>query len=134
MNKAEWESLCDGCARCCLEKLEDADNGQVHYTSLVCRYLDQDKCRCSDYENRSTLVPTCIWLTPDTLSSYNWLPTTCAYRVLAEGRELYDWHPLISGDPKSVERAGISVKGKCISEEHVHPDQAEEFVIKWVKC
>ena len=132
MNQAEWESLCDGCARCCLEKLEDEDSEQIYYTNLVCRYLDQDRCQCSDYPNRSKLVPTCVHLTPDNIRSYNWLPDTCAYRLVSEGKDLEWWHPLISGTRDSVVDAGISVKGKCISEEHVHPDQWEEHVIRWV--
>ncbi len=132
MNTEEWESLCDGCARCCLHKLEDEDDGEVYYTAVVCQYLGESSCRCTEYENRNTLVPNCVWLTPETARTYHWLPQTCAYRVLAEGRPLPDWHPLITGRQSSVEAAGISVRGKCISERHVHPDDYEEHVIHWV--
>jgi hypothetical protein len=133
MNKEEWESLCDGCARCCLHKLEDEDTAEVHYTSVVCQYLDENKCQCTNYQDRHELVPECVWLTPETSGSFKWLPTTCAYRLLAEGKPLHHWHPLISGSRDSVEEAGISVKGKCISEEHVHPDSLEERIIHWVE-
>ena len=133
MSRQEWESLCDGCARCCLHKLEDEDSGKVHYTSVVCRYLDESTCRCTDYQNRSSLVPDCVWLTPDTAEAFKWLPTTCAYRLIAEGKDLKWWHPLVSGRPESVAEAGISIRGKCISEEHVHPDDLEENIIRWVE-
>jgi len=133
MNKEEWESLCDGCAKCCLHKLEDEETGEVHYTSVVCRYLDEHRCQCTSYKDRHDLVPDCVWLTPETSSSFKWLPTTCAYRLLAEGKPLYPWHPLISGYRESVVEAGISVKGKCISESHVHPDSFEERIIHWVE-
>lgn len=133
MNRQEWESLCDGCALCCLQKLEDEDSGQVHYTNLVCRYLDEESCRCSDYQNRSILVPNCVWLTREDIDQFHWLPKTCAYRLLAEGKELYDWHPLISGSPDSVHEVGISVKGKTVSEEYIHPDQWQDHLIEWVE-
>lgn len=132
MNQTEWESLCDGCARCCLEKLEDDETGQVHYTNLVCRYLDQNKCQCTDYQHRSELVAHCISLKPEHASEFKWLPDTCAYRLLAEGKNLHWWHPLVSGSADTVHEAGISVRGKCVSEEFVHPDQWHEHLIKWV--
>lgn len=133
MTREEWESLCDGCARCCLHKLEDMDSGEVHYTSVVCQYLDQQQCRCTEYERRNELVPNCVWLTPETAREYKWLPSTCAYRTLAEGRELAWWHPLVSGDPDTVRDAGISVRGKVVDERYVHPEEYEEQVIRWVE-
>ena len=133
MSRQEWESLCDGCARCCLHKLEDEDSGEVHYTSVVCKYLDESTCRCTSYQDRHSLVPDCVWLTPDTVEAFRWLPTTCAYRLVAEGKDLAWWHPLVSGRAESVQEAGISVRGKCISEEHVHPDNFEENIIRWVE-
>jgi uncharacterized protein len=133
MSPQEWESLCDGCARCCLHKLEDQDSGEVHYTSVVCKYLDEGSCRCTSYEDRSSLVPDCVWLTPETAGSFKWLPVTCAYRLVAQGQDLEWWHPLVSGRAESVQEAGMSVRGKCISEEHVHPDNFEENIIRWVE-
>ncbi len=132
MNLEEWESLCDGCARCCLIKLEDEDTEELFYTRVVCNLLDQDRCRCTDYANRSRLVPDCIQLTRDNVSRLSWLPATCAYRLLSEGNRLFDWHPLISGDPDSVHRAGISVRGRVLSEDFVHEDGLEEHIIHWV--
>ncbi|MBD3647367.1 MAG: YcgN family cysteine cluster protein [Pseudomonadales bacterium] len=133
MTREEWESLCDGCARCCLHKLEDVDTGEVHYTSVVCQYLDQDRCRCTEYERRNELVPNCVWLTPETAKAYKWLPSSCAYRMLAEGRDLEWWHPLVSGDPDTVRTAGISVQGRVVDERYVHPEEYEEQVIRWVE-
>ncbi|MDA0991245.1 MAG: YcgN family cysteine cluster protein [Verrucomicrobia bacterium] len=114
MTDAEWESLCDGCAKCCVHKLEDEDTGEIEYTNLACRLLDLHACRCSDYANRHTLVPACIRLKPDAIPY--WMPETCAYRLVAEGQDLPDWHPLKTGDKESVHRAGISVRGCVISE------------------
>lgn len=133
MSESEWESLCDGCALCCLEKLEDEETGEVHYTHLVCRFLDSESCRCSDYRNRSQIVPNCVRLTRESVDQFHWLPRTCAYRLLAEGKELYDWHPLVSGSPDTVHEAGISVRGKTISEENVHPDEWHYHLIDWVE-
>ena len=112
MNPAEWESLCDGCARCCLVKLEDEDTGQIHYTDLGCRLLDARGCTCRDYARRSKRVPDCVTLTVEAVRTLGWLPPTCAYRLIEEGRELPDWHPLVTGDRDSVHRAGISVRGR----------------------
>lgn len=127
----EWESLCDGCAKCCLCKLEDADSGTVYYTDVVCRYLDARTCRCGDYANRTVLVPDCVKLTPGNLAAIDWMPSTCAYRLLHEGKPLEDWHPLVSGDPQSVHKAEMSVRGRCVSEDNVHPEDVVERVIRW---
>lgn len=132
MTDAEWESLCDGCARCCLVKLEDADTGEVHYTSLVCDLLDVERCRCTQYPRRHELVPDCIEFTPDLAATLGWLPDTCAYRLLAEGLDLPAWHPLVSGRPESVHEAGISVRGRVIPVRMVPEDEHEDHVIHWV--
>ena len=132
MSQAEWESLCDGCGQCCLQKLEDEDTGDVFNTELVCRFMNQETCRCTVYPERLKKVPGCTVLTPETVADYPWLPATCAYRTLAEGRPLADWHPLRSGDPESVHRAGVSVQGKVISEDQVPEDDWQEHIIHWV--
>lgn len=133
MSPEEWESLCDGCARCCLHKLQDEDTRQVRFTRVVCRLLDQESCRCTDYPRRSQRVPDCVTLTPKNIHQFDWLPRTCAYRRLAEGRDLAWWHPLVSGNPDTVQRAGISVRGRVLSEEFVAPDGLEEHVIRWIR-
>lgn len=130
LNKAEWEALCDGCGKCCLNKLEDEESGEVVLTRIACRLLDGDSCRCAQYPIRHQFVPECIVLTPKTLkANMYWLPQTCAYRLMWEGRALYDWHPLISGDPASVHRAGASVRGITIPEFEVPEDEWEDHVI-----
>ena len=131
MTPEEWESLCDGCAICCVQKIEDEDTGEIFFTNVVCELLDSDTCQCSDYANRSTRVPTCIKVTLDNVSDLHWMPHTCAYRLLAEGKPLPDWHPLISNSKDSAHQAGASVRGRVISEAHVHPDEVAEFVVDW---
>lgn len=133
LDAAEWESLCDGCARCCLHKLEDEDSGEVCYTRVRCRYLDEEACRCSDYPNRSTLMPNCVQLDAGKVDEFHWLPASCAYRLISEGKPLPDWHPLLSGDARSVHKAGISVRGRSISDEFVHPDGYDEHIVHWVE-
>ena len=116
MCREEWESLCDGCALCCLQKLEDEETGEIFYTDIACQLLDVKTCRCTDYLNRAQKVEDCIVLSPDDPDTFTWLPGTCAYRLLAEGKDLPEWHPLITGDPDTVHEAGISSKGKLVSE------------------
>lgn len=116
MTHREWESLCDGCALCCLQKLEDEDSGDIYFTDLACKLLDLDTCRCSNYAARAKKVANCMVLSLDQPQAFAWLPATCAYRLLADGDELPAWHPLLTGDPNSVHAAGISAKGKVVSE------------------
>jgi uncharacterized cysteine cluster protein YcgN (CxxCxxCC family) len=133
LSPSEWEALCDGCAKCCLHKLEDEDDGEVFYTRVRCRYLDEKTCRCSDYPNRSVMVPNCIRLEPGTVGELDWLPSTCAYRLRSQGKPLADWHPLVSGDAESVHRDGVSIRGRAISDEYVHPDGFDEHIVHWVE-
>jgi uncharacterized cysteine cluster protein YcgN (CxxCxxCC family) len=129
MTRKEWESLCDGCARCCLLKLEDVDTGEIAYTDIACRLLDTRACRCTHYEHRQRYVPDCIRLDAGKVDSMGWLPSTCAYRLVAEGRDLYDWHPLVSGDPDSVHRAGISIRDRVVREQDDF--DPEDRIVTW---
>ena len=131
MNASEWEALCDGCGKCCLVKLQDEDTDELFYTNVACRYLDET-CRCSVYSQRRLKQPDCIELTVGDIEAFAWLPPSCAYRRLAEGAPLPYWHPLLTGDSNSVGRAGHSVAGKVCSEAQVHPDDLEDFIVRWV--
>ncbi|MBK0326339.1 YcgN family cysteine cluster protein [Rhodobacteraceae bacterium F11138] len=130
LSQQEWEALCDGCGKCCLNKLEDEETGDVALTRVACRLLDDSTCRCSQYDIRHQFVPECIVLTPENLSSHAyWMPSTCAYRLLYEGQPLFDWHPLISGSAQSVHDAQVSVQGWTIPEFEVPEEEWEEHII-----
>ena len=151
MNDAEWESLCDGCGRCCLVKLEEdlgesatptasdrrgpppkEPNPRIYFTDVGCRLLDGEACRCRDYPDRTAHVSDCVRLTPEVVAEIGWLPPTCGYRLLNEGRDLYWWHPLVSGDPDSVHAAGISVRGRVIAtEDQIKPEHLEDRIVGW---
>lgn len=131
MTAGEWESLCDGCARCCLNKLEDWDTGEIHWTDIACALLDSDRCRCTSYAKRHTLMPDCVALTPASVPELDWLPPTCAYRLVGEGRDLYWWHPLVSGDPETVHQAGVSVRGRVVSETGLSEADYEDHIVDW---
>ncbi len=123
LNDAQWEALCDGCALCCLHKVEDVDSGDIHYSSVACRLLDLHSCRCLDYPNREAKVPACVTLTPERSSDFMSMPETCAYRLRHQGEALPEWHPLLTGDAESVHEAGISIRGRAVSERDVgEPD------------
>jgi uncharacterized cysteine cluster protein YcgN (CxxCxxCC family) len=132
MTAPEWESLCDGCGRCCLEKLEDEDTGKIYFTHISCRLLDTHACGCKDYANRHKKVPDCVRLTPRNVRTLNWLPPTCGYRLVAEGKDLYWWHPLVSGDPDTVHQAGVSVRGRVQGcETDIALSDWEDHIVKW---
>ncbi len=132
MNREEWESLCDGCGRCCLVKLEDEDSGEIHFTDIGCTLLDAKACRCRDYQRRTRRVADCVKLTPAVVRTLSWLPATCAYRLLAEGKDLPDWHPLVSGSPDSVHEAGVSVRGRVVaSEDDIAQELWPDRIVKW---
>ncbi|MCC5980872.1 MAG: YcgN family cysteine cluster protein [Oceanicaulis sp.] len=132
MSEAEWESLCDGCGQCCTLSLIDEDDAgeTVHRTCVGCTLLDLEAVRCRDYANRHERVPSCVKLTPDNVSALRWMPQTCAYRLLAECKPLFDWHPLISGRADSVVEAGVSVKGSLVSENDIDEDDLEDYVVE----
>ncbi len=131
MNPKEWEALCDGCGKCCLNKLEDEDSGEVALTCVACRLLDDESCRCAQYDIRHQFVPDCIIMTPDNIDEHAyWMPATCAYRLLWEGKPLYPWHPLISGSAQTVHDANISVQGRTLSEFDIPEDEWENYIIE----
>ncbi len=132
MTEAEWESLCDGCGLCCLHKLEDVDTGEVAFTDVACELLDCASCRCSDYENRKARVPDCVQLTAADVPRTYWLPKSCGYRRVSEGRGLAWWHPLVSGDPETVHTAGISARGRVVSEDAL--DDPEAHITDWLNA
>lgn len=132
MSRAEWESLCDGCGRCCLVKLQDEDTGEIHFTDVACKLFDAGACRCRNYPRRRNIVPDCIRLTPEGVRSLPWLPPTCAYRLVDEGKDLRWWHPLVSGRPETVHEAGISARGRVGGmEDEVPFDDWVDHIVDW---
>lgn len=129
LSPEEWESLCDGCGRCCLHKLRDEETGEISFTNVACRMLDLETARCRRYASRARWVPDCVTLTPQDLRKIDWLPPSCAYRLVAEGADLPAWHPLVSGDPQSVHAAGASVRGRAVSEREAGP--LEHHIVDW---
>ena len=131
MNEEEWESLCDNCGKCCLHKLEDEDTGKIFYTSVVCDLINLESCRCTRYSERCTLVPDCLDLKQHDFTDYTWLPATCAYKLLAEGKDLPAWHPLVSGSPETVNEAGVSIRSYAMKESEI--EHVEEHIIEWLE-
>ncbi len=131
LSREEWESLCDGCGKCCLVKLQDPDTDEIAYTDVACKLLDGATCRCTDYARRRRRVPDCVVLTPAVVADLSWMPSTCAYRLVKEGRDLAWWHPLVSGDPDTVHEAGVSVRGRVVSEALVEDEELPEHVVEW---
>lgn len=129
MSPTEWEQLCDGCGQCCLVKLIDADTEELHFTKLACKLLDIGSCRCKDYENRQKHVPDCVRLKPSNIGTLAWLPKSCAYRLVDEGRDLYWWHPLVSGDPETVHQAGVSVRSFARTESRIKEENYWKYLI-----
>ena len=132
MTRQEWEALCDGCAKCCLIKLEDEDTGEIATTRLHCRLLDADTCRCSDYTHRKKQVPDCVSLTPESVSALSWMPASCAYRLIHEGKPLPDWHHLISEDRDLVHQCGASIQGRTLSEDTVFDADDSDYIAEWI--
>ncbi|VAX03676.1 UPF0260 protein YcgN [hydrothermal vent metagenome] len=130
MSETQWESLCDSCGKCCLHKLEDEDSGEVYICNVACKLMDIETCRCLDYKNRKKQVPDCTVLTVERIAEFHWLPETCAYRLLAEGKPLFEWHPLVSGDASTVHSAGISVRGRVVTE--MDTDDLHQHITDWV--
>jgi uncharacterized protein len=131
MSSEEWESLCDGCGKCCLVKLIDDLTDELHFTTVACRLLDCTSCRCGDYENRKQIVPDCVVLSPRVVEDLPWMPSTCAYRLVHDGKDLHWWHPLVTGRPETVHEAGISVKGRAVSERDVPDESLPDYIDDW---
>lgn len=131
LTQGEWESLCDGCGKCCLNKLEDDETGEIAWTDVACTLLDGDTCRCNDYGRRTKIVPDCVPLDAAAVRSLTWLPRSCAYRRVAEGRDLAWWHHLVSGSRRTVHLAGVSVRGRTVSEDEVPVEAYEERLVVW---
>jgi uncharacterized cysteine cluster protein YcgN (CxxCxxCC family) len=129
MTKVEWESLCDGCGKCCLHKLEDIDTGEISISNVSCSFLDETSCRCKDYNNRQENVADCIQLDLKNLKTLQWLPSTCAYRLIDEGKSLYDWHHLISGSSETIHKKGMSVRNYAVNESKLK--NVEEYILEW---
>lgn len=132
MSDQEWESLCDGCGKCCLVKLEDYDNGEIYTTNVACKLLAIESCRCTDYAGRQTLVDDCVKLDRDNIKSLSWLPESCSYKLIAAGKPLPDWHHLLSGNRDSLHAAGASVRHLAVSELEVQDSDIEDHIIRWV--
>lgn len=132
MTTEEWESLCDNCGKCCLHKLEDEDTGQIAFTSVACRLIDLNTCRCTHYDERTRLVPECLDLKQHDFVEYHWLPSTCAYRLLNEGKELPQWHPLLTGERQSTGETGMSISSYAIKESDVDEDDLEDYILDWL--
>lgn len=131
MTPAEWESLCDGCGKCCLVKLVDEDTETRFDTDIACKLFDGSTCRCKDYKNRKTIVPDCVILTTATIGQLSWIPKTCAYRLLSEGKDLPDWHPLVTGDPDSTHKAGFSVRNMTVPEGEIDEVDYQNHIVEW---
>ena len=132
LTAAQWESLCDGCGRCCLKKFADDESDEIIYTRIVCHYFEQDTHSCACYKDRTKLVPECLDVKKMDMQAVNWMPDTCAYRLRFQNKPLFDWHPLLAGSREKMESEGISISGRVISEEFVHPEGFEEHIIRWV--
>jgi uncharacterized cysteine cluster protein YcgN (CxxCxxCC family) len=131
MTTEEWESLCDGCGKCCLVKLIDDVTDDLLFTTVACRLLDCHSCRCGDYENRKAIVPDCVVLSPRLVEDIAWMPSTCAYRLIRDGKDLHWWHPLVSGRAETVHEAGISVRGRAVSERDVPDESLPDYIDDW---
>lgn len=132
MNRVQWESLCDGCAKCCRMQFIDKEEGLLMQTDVVCYLLDHDSLQCTDYSNRTHLVPSCMQITPDNIHDYYWLPDSCGYRRVAAGQDLPKWHPLITGSQEAMQRLGFSVKGLVVSEQDLLGEDIEQRIISWI--
>lgn len=131
MSREEWESLCDGCGKCCCFRLEDEDTGDIYITDVACKLFDPESCQCGDYKNRTRNVPDCVTLTPNNVSQLHWMPQTCAYRLIANGQDLPPWHHLISGSRDSIHEAGMSVRNAVIMEGETDPEEHPMRIVIW---